>query len=793
MSDRDPNETDPLGHHDTVASSGTGGGRSLPALDLSRYRRAGGAEALLGRGGQGVVWRGVDSVLRREIALKALRSDQAQDAGAVDAFLREARLTAALEHQGIVPLHDVGIGADGAPTLVLRRIQGSSLADKLDRARSLDERLRLVPAVLRAAQAVAFAHQRHVIHRDLKPQNVMLGEFGETYVLDWGLALVTHAGPGAPDVTVPTEQRGPVGTPAYMSPEQAMGLGADTRSDVWGLGACLYHLLTSQPPVRGRSLESALSHAAVGDVVPVRELAPTAPVDLAAICEKALAAKPVERYASALEFAADLDAWLAGRTVSAREYTPLELGRRAFEANRLPVLAVAAALLALITGLGVDEFRVRRERNEARLFARELVRDLSSDVDTVRANISLVATMTERVMRWLERSDLSPDESAEACLTLVQLASFNLDTGRLDVAQKLSTEALRRAREGQRGNPDVANFVACEGDALHFLGFSTWEAGDQDGGVASFQRAEAALDSWKGTPTPMQSLVRASLDNTWGSYLWATDQEQALTRTTRGARLSATLLDDESRFVREVALNYGGNGSLSIWFREGRPAARALTDVFAKAAERGACDHAASRSLHACVSALATDAVLRSWDDEADTPARIERAVAKEKELLARDTDSMSTYYDAMVFALERGEFAQAHEYATVLRTKGPNDWAATLGPFIGALAGELDALDAYDPAVGGGPALLGFALRDVSRGQYREAAKRVRAAKRPSLWFDLSWCPHPKPALQVPAAARPAYERFLSEFTVAYGIASPQGLDTTLDHFADALDALAP
>jgi serine/threonine protein kinase len=203
----------------------------LPALDAARYRVDEGPDAQLGRGGQGVVWRATDQVLRREVALKVLRPEVAQDAAVIAAFLREARLTAMLEHPGIVPLHDVGAGPDGTATLVLRRIVGQSLAEVLAGTKSLADRLRLVPAVLRACQAVAFAHTRGVVHRDLKPQNVMLGELGQTYVVDWGLARV-EAGPLSAIFTEAVETPGVLGTPAYMSPEQALGLAADARSDV---------------------------------------------------------------------------------------------------------------------------------------------------------------------------------------------------------------------------------------------------------------------------------------------------------------------------------------------------------------------------------------------------------------------------------------------------------------------------------------------------------------------------------------------------------------------------------
>ena len=298
-------------------------GEHIPPLAEGRYQVDEKADAaLLGRGGQGVVWRAYDSVLRREVALKKLHRDALTDPTTVSAFLREARLTALLEHPGIVPIHDVGRDpSDGSLYLALRLIGGKSLADTLGAADGLDGRLALVPALVRACQAVAFAHERGVVHRDLKPQNIMLGRFGETYVLDWGLALVESRA-GAPDVTAPHQSTGVVGTPAYMSPEQALGLAADARSDVWGLGACLYHLLTGQPPITGRSLQSAMGHASQAEVSPVLAVEPRAPADLAAICEKALSQERSRRYENASAMAKDLEAWLAGRTVERPRLQP---------------------------------------------------------------------------------------------------------------------------------------------------------------------------------------------------------------------------------------------------------------------------------------------------------------------------------------------------------------------------------------------------------------------------------------------------------------------------------------
>jgi serine/threonine protein kinase len=207
-----------------------------------------------------------DHVLGRTVAWKELH--QAKGGRELDTlasmqqearFLREARLAAQLEHPSIVPVYEVGRRVDGSVYYTMRRIEGRTLADALGAAPSLEARLKLMPSLIAMTQALAYAHSRDVLHRDVKPQNVMLGRFGETYLLDWGLAKVKAQGTSddaarAPDISGGLNV-GAVGTPSYMSPEQAAGRHdiIDHRTDVWGVGAVLYQVLTGRPPYEGTS------------------------------------------------------------------------------------------------------------------------------------------------------------------------------------------------------------------------------------------------------------------------------------------------------------------------------------------------------------------------------------------------------------------------------------------------------------------------------------------------------------------------------------------------------------
>jgi serine/threonine protein kinase len=333
---------------------------SYPDLTGTRYELVG----EVARGGMGVVYRARDRELGRDIALKVI-SVAAADGDTAARLRREARILARLEHPGIVPVHDVGELPDGRVFYAMKLVSGRRLDELLRDGVPLRERLRLL---LRVCEPVAFAHAHGVIHRDLKPENVMVGPFGEVLVMDWGVAK-HRALPEAPAPTeaagVPGTPAGPlssetahgtiVGTPAYMAPEQARGEveSVDERSDVYALGAILYFMLTGQPPGRSPASTEATTRtwtrrappsAAPGVATP-RELRPDLPRPLEAICVKALALDPGQRYAGAAELAADLDRFLGGERVLA--YPEGVLGRvlRFASRYRTPILLLLAYLV----------------------------------------------------------------------------------------------------------------------------------------------------------------------------------------------------------------------------------------------------------------------------------------------------------------------------------------------------------------------------------------------------------------------------------------------------------------
>ncbi len=336
-----------------------GAPESLRASRLDVLRSVGAGRysefKVLGRGGMGIVYWALDSDLGRQVAFKIVRPDAgrsdapvpeqpltcAPPAAAADAeaarmfanlrarFLQEAWITAGLEHPGIVPVYEVGQNADGVPYYTMRFVRGSrTLAASIEalRARPVDERLALIDPLLKVCDTLRYAHARGVVHRDLKPDNVALGEFGEVVVLDWGLAKIT----GAPDAVEGTWQdrirdlraandlatkASALGTPGYMAPEAALGRmdEVDAKSDVYSLGVMLFQILTGRLPYEAPSYVEFVRQM-FHDPLPVpSRLDPAIPEGLSDICLRALARDRAARTPTVDAFAAEIRKWMAER------------------------------------------------------------------------------------------------------------------------------------------------------------------------------------------------------------------------------------------------------------------------------------------------------------------------------------------------------------------------------------------------------------------------------------------------------------------------------------------------
>jgi tetratricopeptide (TPR) repeat protein len=370
---------------------------------------------LIAEGGMGVVHRGIDTVLSREVALKLIHERHASKPDILQRFFEESRITGQLQHPGIPPVHDLGKLPDGRPFLAMKLIKGQTLSDLLKENLTLGRKLAIFESI---CQAVAYAHNKGVIHRDLKPANVMVGSFGETQVMDWGLAkIITDAKPESTeeqftvgsilnnpredsDHSTDTVAGSAIGTLAYMPPEQAIGAKSlvGPASDVFGLGAILCELLTGLPPYvpqKGESPHFLAATAKLEDAY-ARIEASEAEVELKSICCKCLSRDVTARYASAAELAkaigdlrqaseararqAAIDAVKRDADIAAAqqeaEFKASEAALVTRQAKQRRLFWAGLSFLLLIGALGVGVANLRLQK-EKRLAERRL--DLSID------------------------------------------------------------------------------------------------------------------------------------------------------------------------------------------------------------------------------------------------------------------------------------------------------------------------------------------------------------------------------------------------------------------------------
>ncbi|MEM8944461.1 MAG: WD40 repeat domain-containing serine/threonine protein kinase [Planctomycetota bacterium] len=343
------------------------------------------------KGGIGQVSVAVDKELSREVALKELQARFADDQNTRARFVLEAEVTGGLEHPGVVPVYGLGHYADGRPFYAMRFVRGDSMQDAVARFHQeyadssqpgFDLELRkLLQRFISVCNAIEYAHSRGVLHRDLKPGNIMMGNYGETLVVDWGLAKVGNEPshhtapadesklyPASVSDSAPTQLGSTVGTPQYMSPEQAAGRVDELRgsSDVYSLGATLYHILTGRPPFEGSDVGVVLAAVQAGIYPSPRSINPRVSKPLEAICSKAMELEPADRYLSARALAEDVERTLADESIEAMPDSGIQRIQRWTRRHRGFTLASAVGLLLVSLISAVSYFAVSSERDEAR-------------------------------------------------------------------------------------------------------------------------------------------------------------------------------------------------------------------------------------------------------------------------------------------------------------------------------------------------------------------------------------------------------------------------------------------
>ena len=367
----------------------------------SRYR----IDEEVARGGMGSILRVWDEDLRRLLAMKVILEPSSQDPmrreQRLARFLEEAQITGQLDHPGIVPVHELGVDSEGRVFFTMKMVQGRTLKQVIEQAHAgKDEkwtRTRLIEIVLKICEAMAYSHAKRVIHRDLKPANVMVGRFGEVYVMDWGLARLMgradtkdvrlrvdatqasqilrtdrmdaeDSGSNSPLYTMDGDV---VGTPAYMSPEQARGDSArvGSSSDIYSVGAILYHALSGcmpyVPPGTEPSNRDVWRRVRVEAPEPLLELDPDLPGELVALCNKAMAREPEQRYPDMQALASDLRAFMEGRVVRAYQSGAVAELKKWVRRNRGLAAALLGILITMVGGLAATSWVQARERDVA--------------------------------------------------------------------------------------------------------------------------------------------------------------------------------------------------------------------------------------------------------------------------------------------------------------------------------------------------------------------------------------------------------------------------------------------
>jgi serine/threonine-protein kinase len=555
------------------------------------------------RGGLGEVFVALDEELNREVALKEIQNQHADHGDSRARFLLEAKVTGKLEHPGVVPVYGLGVYPDGRPYYAMRFIQGDNLKDAIDRYHdpqaqglqslgfhSLPFR-GLLERFLDVCDAVAYAHSRGVLHRDLKPANVMLGRYGETLVVDWGLAKLL----GRPEPAVgedvplmatlsgdatPTQAGRVVGTPEYMSPEQAAGqldlLGPAT--DVYSLGAMLYCLLTGRPPfVRGKKedLGEVLRKVEACDFPPPRQVKSSVPRPLEAICRKAMARRVEDRYASVEALGQDVRQWLADEVVSAYREPMADRLRRWGRRHRTLATSLVVLLLTATAALGVGLLFVNTAR---------------------RATQNVLEEKTDALERS-DKSEKSAREQRQLALNTVRRVVYEIHAqlkdrpGQKELRKALLVQALGGLKEVARA-ADTSVQVDHETIWVHLeLGdlFLKIEEGGTMAAKKQYERAqELAQQLVDADPqsTEAQRDLSISYVNLGDTQMQLGDSKAALASYQQGLALRERLTraDPQSAVAqRDLSVSYHRLGNVQLQLGDSKAALTAYQQSVALA------------------------------------------------------------------------------------------------------------------------------------------------------------------------------------------------------------------
>ncbi len=443
-------------------------------------------EGVVATGGMGAVLKAQDNNLARTVALKVMLNSAEASEQTIFSFVAEAQITGQLEHPNIVPLHDIGVAADGTIYYTMKLIEGRTLRDILKDIKEGNadtiQRFplsRLLTVFQKVCDGIAYAHSRRVVHRDLKPDNVMVGEFGEVLVLDWGLAKVLpepghadteeHSGEFSGPLPAAGDAMGTMvgqvkGTPNYMAPEQAEGRvgDIDCRSDIYALGGILYCILTQQPPVMGGNLEEILTKVSSGDIAPptvfndkpvenpAGQVAPhcpdgVIPEALSAVAMKCMAREREHRYQSCEELQGDIAAYQGGYATRAQDANIFTLMKLLLQRNKKEVfMAIGAVILAFVVALG---FLGKVKLSEIK--AQAALTEAKATVAKLRETAPSMAAVAEGKLRELKFNEAMTNisQALELDPSIARFHSIkgNIHLSLLEIAE--ARQAFEKARE----------------------------------------------------------------------------------------------------------------------------------------------------------------------------------------------------------------------------------------------------------------------------------------------------------------------------------------------------------
>jgi WD40 repeat protein len=512
-----------------------------------------------GGGGMGRTFQARDRRLGRDVVIKQpLASDQGFDLRT--RFEREALLTARLQHPSIVGVYEAGRFPDGEPFFAMPHVRGAPLSDEIARRSTLEQRLALLGNVTAACEAVAYAHEQGIVHRDIKPANILIGSFGETVLIDWGLATDMKSAAGAADAPV-TEigdgltQLG-VGTAQYMPPEQARGGAPDARMDVYALGATLYHALAGTPPYGSGDSGEARNRLLAQPPQPLSKLAPQVPPALCDIVARAMSRDPMERFETASALAAELRRFQTGQLVQSRRYGPGEILRHFARRYRAPLIVAGVAAVVLAVAAIVSAVRIAKASRGAAVAQQRAEENERKSQRELRRGLGVSAS----------RLALVPTRRLDALALAVDAVAPELAAGHAP-----AREALQGLYDAIAAGPPAVVLDA-NTTVIRRFAFSA------DGALlATVSPGEHAVHVWDGRTGRLVGTaaaggahfsvrdLRFSPDNhwllTWGhdpaqAQLWPVGSGQAITLSLDGAIAGADFLADGRIVVAGTGLAF---------------------------------------------------------------------------------------------------------------------------------------------------------------------------------------------------------------------------------------------